>query len=157
LLPGQVYYCQMQTILEIAALLSAGLFAGAALYIPVAEHPARISLGAAAALQEFRASYTRAAPMQASLAVICFLCCTAACWLTGRWVWLAGGALVGAVVPLTLVVIMPTNRLLLNAASPPPEQAARPLLDKWARLHAVRTFLSLLGFVVLAVEAIRQP
>jgi hypothetical protein len=39
--------------------------------------------------------------------------------LTGRWAWLAGGALVGAVVPFTLAFIMSTNRLLLDAASPP--------------------------------------
>jgi hypothetical protein len=82
----------VQTLLEIAALLSAGLFSGAALYIPVAEHPARISLGPLAALQEFRASYNRAAPVQAGLAVISFLCSLVLWWLTGQWGWIAGGA-----------------------------------------------------------------
>jgi hypothetical protein len=46
------------------------------------------------------------------------------------------------------VFIMSTNRLLLDAASPPRDEEASRLLAKWARLHAVRTCLSLLGFVV---------
>ena len=75
--------------------------------------------------------------------------------LTGRWAWLAGGALVGAVVPFKLVFIMSTNRLLLDAASPPKDEEASRLLAKWARLHAVRTYLSLLGFVVLLVQSMR--
>ena len=63
----------METLLEVIALLSSGLFAGAALYLTAVEHPARMSQGALFALQEFRPSYKRAAPLQAALAVICFL------------------------------------------------------------------------------------
>ena len=49
--------------------------------------------------------------------------------------WLAGGALVGAVVPFTFAFTMSTNRLLLDAASPPKDDQAYVLLAKWARLH----------------------
>ena len=143
----------METLVKVIALLSSGLFAGAALYVTAVEHPARMSQGAIAALQEFRPSYKRAAPLQATLAVICFLCSVVVWRLTGEWTWLAGGALVGVVVPFTLVFIMSTNRLLLEAA--PPEDASR-LLAKWARLHAVRTCLSLLGFIVLVAQSIQQ-
>jgi hypothetical protein len=146
----------METLLKVVAVLSSGLFAGAALYITAVEHPARIFQGALIALHEFRPSYKRAAPLQASLAVICFLCSVVVWWLTGRWGWLAGGALVGAVVPFTLVFIMPTNRLLLDAASPLKDDETLVLLAKWARLHAVRAFLSLLGFAVLLVESIQR-
>jgi hypothetical protein len=75
-----------------------------------------MSQGASIALQEFRPSYKRAAPLQAALAVICFLCSVVVWRLTGRWAWLAGGTLVGAVVPFTFAFIMTTNRLLLDAA-----------------------------------------
>jgi hypothetical protein len=146
----------METLFKVIALLSSGLFAGAALYITVVEHPARISQGTLIALQEFRPSYKRAAPLQASLAVICFLCSVVVWRLTGRWVWLAGGTLVGAVAPFTLAFIMSTNRLLLDATSPPKDEEAFRLLAKWARLHAVRTCLSLLGFIVLLVQASQQ-
>lgn len=64
--------------------------------------------------------------------------------------------MVGAVVPFTLVFKMSTNRLLLDAASPPKDEEVSRLLAKWARLHAVRTCLSLLGFIVLVAQAIEQ-
>ena len=147
----------METFVKVIALLSSGLFAGAALYITAVEHPARMSQGVLAALQEFRPSYKRAAPLQATLAVICFLCSVVVWWLTGEWTWLAGGVLVGAAVPFTLVFIMSTNRFLLDAASPPKDGEASRLLAKWARLHTVRTCLSLLGFIVLLVQSIKQP
>lgn len=146
----------MEFLLKVIALLSSGLFAGAAFYLTAVEHPARMSQGALFALQEFRPSYKRAAPLQASMAVICFLCSGAVWWLTNRWAWLAGGVLVGAVVPFTLAFIMPTNRLLLDASSPPKDDEASSLLAKWGRLHAARTYLSLLGFLVLLVQFIRR-
>ena len=149
------YNRQMETLLEVIALLSSGLFAGAALYITAVEHPAGMSQGALLALQGFRPRYKRAAPLQASLAVICFLCSVVIWRLTGRWAWLAGGALVGAVAPFTFAFMMSTNRLLLDAASPPKSEEALRLLAKWARLHAVRTCLSLLGFIVLLVRSIQ--
>jgi Anthrone oxygenase len=107
----------IEFLLKAISLLSSGLFTGVALYLTAVEHPARMAQGAAFALQEFRPSYKRAAPIQASLAVICFLCSGAVWWLTNRWAWLLGGALVAAVVPFTLGFIMPTNRLLLDATS----------------------------------------
>lgn len=146
----------MEFLLKVIALLSSGLFAGAAFYLTAVEHPARMAQGALFALQEFRPSYRRAAPLQASMAVICFLCSGAVWWLTNRWAWLAGGVLVGAVVPFTLAFIMPTNRFLLDASSPPKDDEASALLAKWGRLHAARTYLSLLGFLVLLVQFIRR-
>jgi hypothetical protein len=145
----------MEFLFKVIAVLSSGLFAGAALYITAFDHPARMSQGALFALQEFRPSYKRAASLQGSLAVICFLCSVVVWCLTGRWAWLAGGTLVGAVVPFTFAFMMSTNRLLLDAASPPKDDEALVLLTKWARLHAVRTCLSLLGFIVLLVQSIR--
>jgi hypothetical protein len=145
----------MESLLKVIALLSSGSFAGAALYVTAVEHPARMSQGARFALQELPPSYQRAAPLQASLAVISFLSSGAVWWLTNRWEWLAGGALVGAVVPFTLIFIMPTNCLLLDAASTPKNDKSAALLAKWGRLHAIRTCLSVLGFLVLLVEVIR--
>jgi len=56
-------------VFELLAVLCAGLFAGAAIYITFVEHPARLSCGTALAATEFGPSYRRATVMQVSLAV----------------------------------------------------------------------------------------
>jgi hypothetical protein len=52
------------------ATVAAGLFAGAAMYITVVEHSARVECGQALAIKEFGPSYRRAAVMQGVLAVV---------------------------------------------------------------------------------------
>jgi len=151
----------MENALKLLALLSSGMFAGASFYLTTVEQPARMSLGASAALEEFRPSYKRATPQQAALAIVCFVC---GVWLalltphlTPHWLWLLGGSLVGAVVPFTFLFLMPTNRLLLDAGKQLDARTLESLLVKWARLHAVRTVLSLLGFLVLLGACVFQP
>jgi uncharacterized membrane protein len=138
---------ELQASLEFIAALCSALFAGAALYINAVEHPARMSCEVQAALAEWSPSYRRATWTQAPLAVVGFACALIA-WLAGSSVWwLIGGVSLGLVVPFTLVVIMPTNRRL-HGGSGENAQETRKLLDKWNRLHAVRTVLGLVALVV---------
>jgi anthrone oxygenase-like protein len=131
------------------ATLCAGLFAGAAVYVTLVEHPARLSCGTELAVREFGPSYKRAAVMQASLAVAGFLAAVGG-WLALDDPWIiAGGALLGAIVPFTLVVILPTNRQLLDPSLESSSPRAAELLARWGRLHAVRTVLGVLAFLVL--------
>ena len=135
-------------MLQLLATLCAAVFTGAAIYINVVEHPARMSLGPALALAEWRPAYERATLMQAPLAIIGLLTATAA-WATGAGrAWLLGGLLLGAVVPFTLVVTFPTNKQLLDPATAQDPARARALLQRWNRLHAVRTALSLTALVL---------
>ncbi len=132
----------------IVATMCAGLFAGAAIYINAVEHPARMSCGNDVALREFAPSYHRATVMQASLAVIG---CVAGLW--SAWVlgdaWIGFGALLlGAVVPFTLIVILPTNKQLLEPSLDPSDTKTTNLLIRWGRLHAVRSVLSNIAFVI---------
>lgn len=130
------------------ALMTAALFTGAAVYINWAEQPARLMLGDRALLTQWKSSYARGFTMQASLAVIGFVFGVLAWYTTGRWCWLAGAIVLVANWPYTLTVIMPVNHTL-NAIAP--EQAganSRALIEKWGRLHAVR---SVLGAVATAI------
>lgn len=136
------------SILEIAAVLTGTLFAGAALYINVAEHPARMGLETSAAALQWAPSYKRATWLQAPLALIS-LACGFAAWLLGAGVcWLIAALLVGAVVPFTFVVIMPTNNRLLAPGRDLGSMETRGLLIRWGKLHAVRTVLSLCGAAI---------
>ena len=125
------------------ALVAAALFAGAALYISVAEHPARMKLDDRAALAQWKPSYARAVPMQAGLASVSLLLGLRAWWKIGDGWILAGALLIGAVIPLTLLVIYPTNRRLQAAAPDAGGPDTRALLTRWGLLHALRTLLSL--------------
>ena len=131
------------------ATIAAGLFAGAALYVTVAEHPGRMECGPAVALREFGPSYRRAAVMQVILAVAG---CGAgvAAWARGAGGgWLVGALLLGALIPFTLLVIMPVNHRLLDATLDRESPDAVELLTRWGRLHAIRTAVSVAVFVVL--------
>ena len=134
----------MSSALATVALVSAVMFTTWALYISLVEHPARLDSGGGSGRAQFQPSYRRAAPWQASFAVISCASGVATALATGRWVWLAGALAVGAVVPFTLLVIMPTNRALLGGA-PLGDGDARRLLQRWGRLHAVRTALGGVG------------
>ena len=142
-------------MLASAALVSAVMFTTWALYILLVEHPARVASGPVAGRAQFRASYQRAAPWQASFAAVALLGGTLAAVLTGHWAWLAGALAMGAVIPLTLVVIRPTNQRLLGA-EPLPDAETLRLLDHWGRLHTVRTVLGAAGLLVF-LYALRAP
>jgi hypothetical protein len=130
-------------LLELFAALSAALFAGAALYINVAEHPARMGLETRVAAMQWAPSYKRATWLQAPLAVVGLLCGTGA-WLLGAGpAWLVAAILIGLVVPFTFIVIMPTNHKLLAPGRDVSSEETRALLVRWGQLHAVRTALSL--------------
>ena len=143
------------TIAVLIATVAAGLFAGAAVYVTAVEHPARVECGQILAIRQFGPSYRRAAVMQGGLAVIGLLAGLLA-WYEGAGVgWLVAGVLLGALVPFTLVVIMPTNRRLLDPRLDSGSREARELLSRWGHLHAVRTIVGVAVFVAFAGMSLR--
>jgi hypothetical protein len=131
--------------LEFIATLCATIFAGAALYVNLVEHPARMGLETKMAALQWAPSYKRATWMQAPLALVS-LCSGVAAWYLGAGSgWLVAALLIGAVVPVTFLVIMPTNHKLLASGRDFSSPETRALLVRWAKLHAIRTCLSLLS------------
>ena len=59
------YPAMLISLIEFVAALTAGLFAGAALYINVAEHPSRMGLETRMAALQWAPSYKRATWLQA--------------------------------------------------------------------------------------------
>jgi uncharacterized membrane protein len=142
---------------EFVALFSTALFAGAALYINLVEHPARMECGTVLAATEFGPSYRRAARMQAALAIVASLSALGCWWMTGKLAWLVGAILIASVVPFTLIVILPTNSKLLDSSLDRSSEKARQLLMTWGRLHAIRTVCSLTALVIFLVTALAHP
>jgi hypothetical protein len=62
------------------ALIFAAVFVGAAVFVNVAEQPARLALDDRAMLLEWQRSYSRAAPMQGGLAMLSALLGFVAAW-----------------------------------------------------------------------------
>jgi hypothetical protein len=140
----------MLVFLKFMATFAAAMFAGAALYVNVAEHPARMTLDTKSAAMQWAPSYRRASWMQAPLALLSLLAGLGS-WLLGGGIgWAVAALLIGAVVPFTFLGIMPTNRALLASDRDVTSVDTRSLLERWAQLHAVRTVLSL-GATILYV------
>jgi uncharacterized membrane protein len=136
---------------EILATLACGMFAGAAEYVSFVEHPARLSCGVKLALTEWKPSYERGTTMQASLAVIGSLFAALSWWLDKNVAWLIGGILLFAVVPFTLIVILPTNKKLESDELDSSSAQTENHLRHWGKLHGVRSLLSFLAFVIFLI------
>jgi hypothetical protein len=133
---------------EELALATAAAFTGAAIYVNVAEQPARLGVDDKALLAEWKASYTRGFAMQASLALASALFGLLAFWFTRDWRSLVGAALIFANWPYTLLVILPINKRI--AATPPQAVAVetRALIQTWGSLHAGRSVLGLAATLI---------
>jgi anthrone oxygenase-like protein len=128
-------------IAGLLALVSAAVFAGAAIYVTLAEQPARLALDDRSLLAEWKPSYARGALMQASLALISTLLGLLACYLTRDWRWLAGAGLIFANWPYTVFVILPVNNRIKATPPDAADAGTRALIEQWGALHAGRSAL----------------
>jgi hypothetical protein len=138
----------MFAVFQFVAILATSLFSGAAIYINLVEHPARMECGTEFAASVFGPSYHRAAVMQVVLALAATTAGIGAWFVDGRLTWLLGAVLIFLVIPFTLVAIRPTNQQLLDPALDRAAQSTRRLLQRWGKLHAVRSFLALAASVI---------
>jgi len=138
----------MVHLIGIVSALLGALFTGAALYVALVEHPARMEAGTEVAAREFAPSYDRARRMQATLAIAAGITGVAT-WLHGEEItWLVAGLVILALVPFTLIVIGPVNARLLAPDRDPGSAETRRLLEQWGRLHAIRAAVALVGTVI---------
>ncbi|MDB5926393.1 MAG: hypothetical protein JWN13_5329 [Betaproteobacteria bacterium] len=142
----------MLHVAQFVAVLCCTVFAGAALYINLVEHPARMGCDTRTAAMVWAPSYKRATAMQAPLALLSFFAGVAAWLLGGGIMWLIGAVLIGLVVPFTFIGIIPINNQLLDPGRDLTSNETRGLLEKWGRLHAVRTVLSLIASAIYVAE-----
>src|SRR5262245_50195319 len=123
------------------ALVTAAAFTGAAIYVNVAEQPARLGLDNKALLAQWKPSYAGGFAMQATLALASALFGLLAFWLTRDWPWMLGALLIFANWPYTLIVILPVNKRLEATPLEGANAATRVLIETWGKLHAGRSAL----------------
>jgi hypothetical protein len=141
-------------LVELIAILASTLFTGAAVYITAVEHPARLSCGTDVALAEWAPSYKRATIMQVPLALAAGVFGIVRSVQDGGLLWVLGAVLILAVIPFTLIVIRPTNHRLLDRGRDSRSDETLDLLERWGRLHAVRTALSLAASILFVWAAV---
>jgi uncharacterized membrane protein len=93
--------------------------------------------------------------MQASLAALGLVAAVIAGARSGdAWI-LVAGLLLGSAIPFTLLVILPVNKRLEDPSLDPSSLEAAALLQRWGRLHAVRTAAGFAAFVLLLARMAR--
>lgn len=135
------------------ALVLAAVFFGIALYINLAEQPARLALEDAPLLAEWKVSFAVGFVLQGSLTIAAGLAGLGAWWACRDWRLAAGGLLMLANWPWTLVVIAPINAALLAILPEAAGPSSRALIEDWGFVHSGRTALSFVatGFFLWAV------
>ena len=130
------------------ALTVVAAFTGAAFYINIAEQPACLQLDDRSLLAEWKPAYKRGYMMQASLVVIDGVLGLGAFLGTLDWRWLLGALILLANWSYTILVIMPTNRRLMETSLEAPTIETRQMVRKWGFLHSGRSALGLAATLI---------
>jgi hypothetical protein len=143
--PSGVWGEERSMLVGQLAFAIAAAFTGAAVYINVAEQPARLQLDDRSLLLEWKVAYKRGYVMQASLAVLGGAFGLVAYSSASDWRWLVGAIVLLANWPYTLFVIAPTNNRLMETPPDAATDETRRMLERWGGLHAGRSALGLVA------------
>ncbi len=86
--------------------------------------------------------------MQASLTIIATIAGISEALIGGFWLWYVGASLMFFVVPSTFIAIVPTNKQLLDSDQDRSSPETEAFLQKWGKLHAIRSLTSTIATVL---------
>ncbi|RQM16633.1 hypothetical protein DD237_001275 [Peronospora effusa] len=146
-----------EALVQLAATGLAGIFAGASIYISVAQHPALMETDALIFQAPFfRRMYFYAARMQGPMAVGSGFSALLVSLLQKQRgphagmpkLWLTSGCLIGGIVPFTALKMLGLNYKLVDSKRcvNRGQSWMQEMLRRWGKLHAVRAGASALAF-----------
>jgi hypothetical protein len=135
------------------ALFCCALFAGAATYVSLVEHPATDEAGTELADISVRAAHPKPAIFQAFLGVIGSLAAMLAGSTGGAMWWLAGGTVLGAAALLQVFAVLPLTRRLAGIEPRADPKNAAQMIARLAKLHAALSLAALAALFMLITKA----
>ena len=144
---------QLLNALKIITTAGIGLFAGTSIYIGASEIPVWRSIDINTALKSMRIKFDLGKKLQGSYAIASSLCGAGIYYLDREkgLPWLAAGGLMFSIVIYSGGYVNPSVAKKLtdpNVLSYRKEAQVRQDLEKYFRLHAVRTLLSVAGLAI---------
>ena len=130
------------------ALFCGALFAGAATYVSLVEHPTMTEGGLKLEGIYLLTSHPRPVVFQTFFGTVGSLSGILAGLTGGSIWWSAGGAVLAAVTLLQVFAVMPLSRRILAIDPQSDIRHAAPLFEKLARLHAVQCLAGLAALFV---------
>ncbi|HXM83802.1 MAG TPA: hypothetical protein VN929_17995 [Burkholderiales bacterium] len=135
------------------ALFCCALFAGAATYVSLVEHPAMDEGGTELADTYVLASHPRPAIFQTSFGVIGSLAAMLAGLAGGTIWWLAGGMVLGAAALLQLLAVMPLTRRFTEIDARADPKSAAQMIARLVKLHATLSLAALASLFMFIAKA----
>jgi len=125
-------------IFKFCSKVSCALFAGVALDILVQHYTT-----GSYALDHFQHMFKIAAPIQTCLSMFGGLSCLTVYYLQRGNQYLYSGLMMVAILPYTLIGMMPTNNYLMDSQTKKYSEKTKALLKRWKKLHSVRVLMSI--------------
>jgi len=144
--------------LDSVAVLAGGIFAGTAFYLSYGQTPALREFGLNEYWRVFPYLFEKGAIQPISTIIAGTAGIVYGTRIIGapfyRNLWITAGSTFLAIIPFTLIFLVPTNQIIINdnkiVKSGNESQinvaTKKELLDKWATLHLFRTIASIAGF-----------
>lgn len=135
-------------------LLLMGAIFGIALAASIVVQPLLLKVKRETALETFRPFFYRTHWSQISLSVLVSIFAIIITALSGNWGWVIGMAIMHLNGPFTKKMLMPVNQRLLADDIDPQVAKTGEDLEKWGKLHAIRTAINGLVFMLFIVLAV---
>ena len=131
-----------------------GAIFGIALAATVVVHPLLLQVKNTTAIEVFKPFFERTHKSVLILSIFVSLTALGASLVSGDWSWFIISLLMHLNGPYTIFAMMPlNNRLMTNGVDPDSEQTKLDL-RRWGNLHAIRTILNGVVFILFLVNLI---